>query len=79
VLLIDNRLPPEPPPRRRRRLPAPNLRILSGLVAAAASMIAGVALGGLAGSVLVVFSLIAACSAASAALPYTGGLSEHRQ
>jgi hypothetical protein len=80
LLLIDNRRPPEPPPRRRRlRLPAVSWRVLRWLIAAATSTIAGVALGGLAGSVLVVVGLIATCSAATAAMPYGGGLTEHRQ
>ena len=33
--------------------------------------------GGLAGAVLLLVSLIAACSAATAAIPYGGGLTDH--
>jgi|tagenome__1003787_1003787.scaffolds.fasta_scaffold20897943_2 hypothetical protein len=80
LLLIDDRMPPDPfPEPRRRRLPDVNRRALAWLVAAVASMIAGVVVSGLAGVLLVMFSLIAACSAATSAIPYSGGLSEHRQ
>ena len=81
LLLIDNRMPPDPflEPRRRRRLPEVNRRTLAWLVAAVASMIVGVVVGGLAGALLLLFSIIALCSAATAAIPYGGGLSEHRQ
>jgi hypothetical protein len=81
LLLIDNRMPPAPfpEPRRRRRLPEVNRRAIAWLVAAVASMIVGVVVGGLAGVLLVMFSLIAACSAATAAIPYGRGLTEHRQ
>ena len=80
LLLIDDRLPPDPfEEPRRRRLPNVNRRALAWLVASVASMVAGVIVSGIAGVLLVMFSLIAACSAATTAIPYGGGLSEHRQ
>jgi hypothetical protein len=82
LMLIESRTPPErpnPPRRRWRRLSPRAGRITCRLAAAVGCMITGVVVGGLAGTVLVLLSVIAGCSAASVALPYTGGLTEHRQ
>jgi hypothetical protein len=80
LLLIDTRIPPEPPPGRgRRRFPRPDPRVAWRLVAAVALLGAAAATGGLVGAVLALAGLIAICSAATTALPYGYGITQHRQ
>jgi hypothetical protein len=79
-LLIDTRIPPDPPPApRRRRLPRPDPRVTCRLVAAVGLLGGGAGVSGIAGVLLVSGGVVAAASAATTALPYALGLTEHRQ
>jgi hypothetical protein len=78
LLLIDTRIPPDPPPG-RRRWPRPDPRVTWRLLLAVVLLGAAAVVSGLAGAALALAGLIAACSAATTALPYGYGITQHRQ
>jgi hypothetical protein len=80
LFLIDTRGRPEPPPDpSRRRLPRPSRRLILWLVAVGVLLAAGLVVGGLVGSLLMLAWLAVVCAGVSAAIPYGNGLAEHRQ
>jgi fatty acid desaturase len=80
LFLIDTRGRPEPPPDPwHRRLPRPSRRQVLWLVPAGLLLVAGLVVGGLVGSLLLLAWLAVVCWGVTAAIPYGDGLAEHRQ
>ena len=80
LFLIDTRGRPDPPPDPwHRRLPRPSRRLTRWLVAAGLLLAAGLVVGGLVGSLLLLVWLAVVCVGAITAIPYGDGLAEHRQ
>jgi hypothetical protein len=80
LFLIDSRPRPEPPPDPwPRRLPRPSGRQTLWLGTAGLLLVAGLVVGGLVGSLLLLVWLVVVCVGATAAIPYGEGLAEHRQ
>jgi fatty acid desaturase len=80
LFLIDTRWRPEPPPDPwHRRLPRPSRRQILWLVTVGLLLIAGLVVGGLVGSLLLLAWLAVVCAGVTAAVPYGNGLAEHRQ
>ena len=78
--LIDTRGRPDPPPDPRHRpLPRPSRRQTLWLVTAGLLLVAGVVVGGLVGSLLLLAWLAVVCAGVTAAIPYGHGITEHRQ
>jgi hypothetical protein len=78
MMLIDDRAPPPPP---AESLPPwePNWRVWWRVALAVALGAAAIWTSGLAEVIAAFGALLAACSAATAAIPYSGGLREWRQ
>ena len=80
LFLIDTGWRPDPPPEPwHRRLPRPSRRQTLWLVTSGLLLIAGLVVGGLVGSLLLLAWLVVLCAGATAAIPYGQGLAEHRQ
>jgi fatty acid desaturase len=80
LFLIDTRGRPEPPPDPgHRRLPRPSRRQALWLVTTCLLLLAGVLVGGVVGSLLLLAWLGVVCAGVTAAIPYGHGITEHRQ
>ena len=80
LFLIDTRGRPEPPPEPSHRpLPRPSRRQTLWLITVGLLLVAGLVVGGLVGSLLLLAWLVVLCAGATAAIPYGQGLAEHRQ
>jgi fatty acid desaturase len=82
LFLIDTRgrpERPEPPDPWHRRLPRPSRRQTLWLVTVSLLLVAGLVVGGLVGSLLLLAWLGVVCAGVTAAIPYGHGITEHRQ
>jgi fatty acid desaturase len=80
LFLIDTRGRPEPSPDPwHRRLPRPSRRQALWLVTVGLLLVAGLVVGGLVGSLLLLAWLAVVCAGVTVAVPYGNGLTEHRQ
>ena len=82
LFLIDTRERPErpePPDPWHRRLPRPSRRQTLWLVTSGLLLVAGLVVGGLVGSLLLLAWLGVVCAGVTAAIPYGHGITEHRQ